>query len=362
MHPIGNASMAYDFFPKTKDELIRRTQSHPPAIKSDLVLLFEYLKEKFPAVETPINLDLSKRGSANVTRMIEQDTDMNTIKSVSNIEKLSIKFGNGSSGNRGKNNRGNLFEPQYAEALLKWYNGEKVTDSMMLTSIEHLDELYNLRGTKKLKIDVVGGENTKRPLYFTPKIGLSNPKGSGTDIGKSVTDITLIKDGTEEIYLSLKMGTTVTFFNVGIRTILPPDHIQTYNLTNPNGCKLLDLFGIDYKLFCDVFNGKLKRGKVVNTRPNQTNMKSLMETGIGKGYHIIHKVSGRIISKKMDSDALRKAATVNTCKVYYGGKTGTGKRIDMEMESQTYKFKINIRDTQGKDGYPTRMMCDFSYK
>ena len=25
-----------------------------------------------------------------------------------------------------------------------------------------------------------------------------------------------------------------------------------------------------------------------------------------------------------------------------------------------YKFKLNIRDTQGKDGYPTRMMCDFT--
>ena len=37
-----------------------------------------------------------------------------------------------------------------------------------------------------------------------------------------------------------------------------------------------------------------------------------------------------------------------------------GKRIDMEMSSPNYKFKLNIRDTQGKDGYPTRMMCDFT--
>ena len=64
----------------------------------------------------------------------------------------------------------------------------------------------------------------------------------------------------------------------------------------------------------------------------------------------------------MDQTALTKASKVTTCKVYYGGKGGKGKRIDMEMESATYKFKINIRDTQGKDGYPTRMMCDFSYK
>ncbi len=41
------------------------------------------------------------------------------------------------------------------------------------------------------------------------------------------------------------------------------------------------------------------------------------------------------------------------------GKKGKGKRIDMEFESAYYQFKLNIRDTQGKDGYPTRMMCDF---
>ena len=43
------------------------------------------------------------------------------------------------------------------------------------------------------------------------------------------------------------------------------------------------------------------------------------------------------------------------------GKTGSGKRINMEMKSSVYKFSLNIRDTQGKDGYPTRLMCDFSY-
>ena len=354
--------MAYDFFPKTKKELTDKISTYDAEVKSDLVLLFEHLKESFPQVETPINLDLSKRASANISRAVEQDTNIKKIKDGSGITKVSIKFGNGSSGNRGKNNRGNLFEPQYADALLKWYAGERVTDRLMLESIEHLDKCYDLRATKSMKVDVVGGENTKRPLYFTPKIGLTNPKGSGTDIGKSVTDITLIKDNGEEVYLSLKMGNTVTFFNVGIRTILSPNDIQTYSINNPNGKKLLKLFGIDEKLFCDVFNGKLKKGIVKSTRPDATNMKSLMETGIGEGYHIIHKVSGKVISKKMDKAALRKASLVSTCKVYYGGKTGTGKRIDMEMESATYKFKLNIRDTQGKDGYPTRMMCDFSYK
>ena len=355
--------MAYDFFPKTKTELTNKVTGYDGEVVSDLVLLFEYLKKEFPKIETPINLDLSKRNSCNITRMVEQDTTLKNIKTRTNIQKVVIKFGNGSSGNRGKNNRGNLFEPQYADALVDWFAGyDKQIDQNILKSIEDLDDCYNLRDSKTLKVDVVGGENTKRPLYFNPKIGLTNPKGTGTDIGKSVTDVTLIMDNNKEVYLSLKLGNTVTFFNVGIRTILPPKDIQTYNIQNSNGKKLLKLFGIDEKLFCDVFNGKLKIGIVKDTTPDAANMKSLLETGIGKGYHIIHKVSSKIVSKKMDQTALTKASKVTTCKVYYGGKGGKGKRIDMEMESATYKFKINIRDTQGKDGYPTRMMCDFSYK
>ena len=71
---------------------------------------------------------------------------------------------------------------------------------------------------------------------------------------------------------------------------------------------------------------------------------------------------GKVISKKMDETAMKAAARVGAVKIFYGGKTGRGKRIDMEMESSYYSFKLNIRDTQGTDGSPTRMMCDFKTK
>jgi len=123
----------------------------------------------------------------------------------------------------------------------------------------------------------------------------------------------------------------------------------------------LELFGIDNKRFCTIFNDKVKtKGGKVTTRPNAAAIKTLLESGIGYGYHVIHKMKGKVISKKMDETAMKAAAKVGTCVVHYGGKTGRGKRIDMEMSSPYYKFKLNIRDTQGKDGYPTRMMCDFT--
>jgi hypothetical protein len=352
--------MAYDFFPKNVEELRKKTNGYPAKQQGELYLLYTYLKNKYPKLETPINLDIQKKGKVNVSRQLQEDTTIKKIQAGANIS-LSLKFGNGSSGNRGVNNRGNLFEPEFAKALLDWWSGNKVSDIKMLNAIEDLDKTYKLRKSKKFKVDILGGENTRRPIIYQPKIHLDNPKGSGYDVGKSVTDITLTTDK-QSIFLSLKLGTTTTFFNVGIRTVLPPDDIKAYNIQNPNGKKLLELFNIDEKVFCDVFNGKLSRGYSQNVTPKPGAMDELMKTGIGKGYHIIHKMTGKIISKKMDDTALRKAAKVNNVTIFYGGKTGTGKRIDMEMESSTYKFKLNIRDTQGGDGYPTRLMCDFSYK
>ena len=111
-----------------------------------------------------------------------------------------------------------------------------------------------------------------------------------------------------------------------------------------------------------MFNGKLTGKTTKQAKIDAADMKYFLASGIGHGYHIIHKLTGKILSKKMDEAAMNKAATVQSATIYYGGKTGTGKRVDIEMESSTYKFKLNMRDTQGKDGYPTRLMCDFSYK
>jgi hypothetical protein len=287
--------MAYDIFPKSEKELRDNISGYATYTQGELILLYRYLTNKFPRVEIPINLDSTKKTSVNITRALQGDITIDKIKREVKITSLSMKFGNGSSGNRGVNNRGNNFEPQFAYDLDQWWQGKNPIDEKVLKAINHLDETYNLKKSKKLKIDVVGGENTKRPIMYNSDITLANPKGQGTDIGASVTDITLTNDS-ETIYLSLKLGTTVTFFNVGVRTVLSPDMIKSYNLSD-NGGKLLDLFGIDHKLFCDVFNGKLGEGKNVSVALNQSKIRKFLESGIGHGYHIIHKLVCKIVSK-----------------------------------------------------------------
>jgi hypothetical protein len=357
--------MAYNIFPTTVAQLRTNTKTFSAEAQGELFLLFDYLKKKFPKLETPINLDASEKRKANVSRAIENDITIRTITRDLKLTTIKLKFGNGSSGNRGVNNRGNLFETEFADALKSWWKGDTIIDRQIHLAIEDLDQTYGIRKWKELKVDVVGGENTPRPLKYIPKIALTNPKGVGYDVGKSVTDIT-ISDGTttNEVYLSLKLGATVTFFNVGLRTTpsrtgITPDAVKAYNITG-EGLKLLETFKIDPKSFCDVFNQKLDRGFTEDVNP--TELTELLKTGIGEGYHVIHKVPGKIISKKMDRAALDTASRVGSAKVYYGGKGGNGRRIDYVLESSTYKFQLNIRDTQGRDGYPTRLMCNFSYK
>ena len=352
---------AYNFFPKSVEEISSTLADWPHESVADTIALFTYLQGK--GDETPINIDTKKQKDINVSRTFQSIENISTTKTNAGLKTIRIKHGNGSKGNRGANNRGNAFETSFANDLNSWFaNGDDaVEDKDNLKAILDLNKIYQLSDSKTLKVDVVGGVNTKRPLDFGSQITITNTKGTGTDIGKSVTDITLTKEDGTEIFLSLKFETTTTFFNVGVRTKLTPKEIKENKIQNVDGIKLLDLFGIDNERFCSIFNDnvKTKKGKVM-TNPNPLAIKTLLESGIGHGYHVIHKMKKGVLSKKMDAESMKAAAKVGRCIVHYGGKTGRGKRIDMEMSSPYYKFKLNIRDTQGKDGYPTRMMCDFT--
>ena len=215
--------MAYDFFPRSVDEILNKTSGFPIEKNVDeIISMFELLVSKNP---TPINIDLKQKSIINVTRALQGDFTISQIKSKAKLKTMKPKFGNGSAGNRGVNNRGNLFEPEFAAALEKWYVGDKVSDKYMLGAIKDLDETYKLFKSKTFQVDMLGGENTKRPLVFSPSIILTNPKGSGNDVGKAVTDITIRTDK-KPIYLSLKLGGTTTFFNSGIKKILTKDEAE----------------------------------------------------------------------------------------------------------------------------------------
>ncbi len=361
--------MAYTFFPKSSTEITTTLKSSDKNKVADIVNVFNNLSKKYPKAESPINIDPGNISKININRSLQGDVDLAVLKRETKISKITMKFGSGSAGNRGVGNRGNLFEEQFAQDIRTWWAGETVKDAKNLEVIEGIAKEYKLNKHKKIEVKDVGELNNKRPLVFTPSILISSKiPVSGNDLGKIVTDITIENDNKEPIvYLSLKMGGTVTFFNVGIRTVLTPVEIKSAKIKNKDGLKLLSMFNIKPDVFCGVFNGHLKKGYSEDVWPKmssvqKTALQNFLESGIGHGYHVVHKLSNEIKSIKVDKKYMISAATPMSCVIHYGGKTGTGKRIDMEIETGKYILKLNIRDTQGGDGYPTRMMCDFTSK
>jgi hypothetical protein len=359
--------MAYNFFPTSEEDIDSTLKTKTKAYRDNCKAVFKFLRKKYATIATPINIDADK-GPINVVRAIKGSLTEQQIITQSGVKQpFKVKFGDGSSGNRGAANRGNAFEEQFTQALKDWRAGETTgMDRMVLETIEGLDKTYGIGQGSDFKVDAVGGENTKRPLSFIGGIKLTNTKGIGNDIGAAVTDITVTwKDKNkiaQTLFLSLKFESTVTFFNVGVQTILTKKEIQAGSITNNDGQALLDLFKIDHKKFCDIFNGTGKGEIVPVVSPNLLKLKALLESGIGYGYHVIHKFPGKIKSYKVDEVYMRSGANALSQTIYYGGKGGKGKRIDIVIDSPKYEFKLNIRDSQGKEGFPSRLMCDFKYK
>jgi hypothetical protein len=360
--------MAYTFFPKTATE-INKTLKGDKAKINEIINVFTFLKEKFKKEDTPINVDPASIGKINVTRNLQGDVDLAKLKRELKLSKITMKFGSGSSGGRGVHNKGNAYEGILSTGIEKWWDGENV-ESSLLETIEKIAKLHGLNKCPSLEVKNVGKLNNKRPFVFTPKVKISSKIPiTNNNLGPVVTDITLLcgKRQKREIYLSLKTGGTAVFFNSGIRTVLTPQEIKSGSIENDNGLKILDLFNIEAALFCDVFNGKLKKSyseDVWSTMSSsqKRNIKEFLKSGIGHGYTVVHKLTKETKVYEVDETYMEKAASPKSCVVYYGGKTGTGKRVDMEIETGHYILKLNIRDTQGGDGYPTRMMCDYSYK
>ena len=362
--------MAYDFFPKSAEEINKALKSHPKNVVDDIVNLFNYLVKSDPS---PINIDKARPRSVNVNRKLDlkkggKFTEQK-IKTGAKLKVITIKFGNGSAGGRGTNNRGAKFETDMLRDIKDWWAGNvKKISPANLAAIEDMNRTYGLTNFSSLDVISEGSSNTKRPLIFSESaIAISNPKGSGLDVGASLTDITLVsksKNKQQKVYLSLKTTTTVAFFNIGVRTILTPEEIKSGKITNPNGLRLLKLFGIDPVKFCGIFNQTTKASVDKKPKADIPAIKGLLKSGVGYGYHVLHDFKKTVISKKMDKKTMDNACDIdgNNIVVYYGGIQGEGRRIDIKFESPLYSFKLNIRDTQGKDGYPTRMMLDFTPK
>lgn len=276
-----------------------------------------------------------------------------------------------------KVNMGNQYEDDLTQALIDYCSGvavKKYKDHVDII-IAAMIEKY---GEAPVRAIGEGEKNQARPLAKKGSNIIISAGGATTNnIGSTLTDITLIVAG-KPVYISVKFGSTLSFFNCGVRSsgkgklaLFPESKLKSGEIPD-DGRTYLDMFGIDYQKFLDVFaNYGKSPGPTVQDHVSHTPLTpsgkqalvDLIKSGVGYGYWMAHYTGTELKFYEIDQNYMNRAATLvgNSVEVNYGGVSGTGKRIDMIFETRSYEFKFNIRNKSG-GVYPTHTNGDYTKK
>lgn len=277
-----------------------------------------------------------------------------------------------------KVNLGNQYEEDLTESLKERINEQKRPSKYA----DHVDQiigaLTEFYGETPTKAEGAGHLNQARPLKKKGNDIIISAGGATTNnIGSTVTDITLTVAG-KPVYLSVKFGSTLSFFNCGVKgsgkgkiSLFPEVKLKAGDIPD-DGKKYLDMFGINYEKFLDVFrNYGNTSGPTVSNHIDTTTLSAsskraledLIASGVGYGYWMCHYTGSALHFYYIDEKYMRDASTLlsNTIEVNYGGAGGKAKRIDMIFETKLYDFKFNIRNKQG-GVYPTHSNGDYYKK
>ena len=377
--------MAYDFVPeKVSDIFSNKKLKDVPAL--EMAEVYSFLREKEPKIEDPIAIDTAK-SALKILPSFEKKVNISLLKSKLKIKSIKIDFGRGSRGiankssgkvkpggtnEDGSTNKGILFEKELTKALNDHFRGETLTTQKykkpFIDCIEEIQKTYELRN-KDVQVIPEGALNKRRPVTFMgDKIYIGGPNFK---IGATVTDITLKtqddKKKIDHVYLSLKYGPKVTFFNAGVGKILPKADLEKGIVQHPQGKAILDLFGISVPIFTSVFDPnskKLSIGTVDTFKDIDKNrLKELIKSGVGYGYQLVHQASnGQIHNYEMTQSNLERASTPQSCIIVYGGATGQAKRVDILVETPMFKLQFNFRNKARGGVYPSHLMCDYTIK
>ena len=278
-----------------------------------------------------------------------------------------------------KVNMGNVYEDDLTQALIDYCSGVKVKKYQEHVNII-VDAMVKAYGEGPTKALGEGGKNQKRPLKKKGNNIVISAGGSTAtnNIGSTLTDITLTVAG-KPVYLSVKFGDTLSFFNCGIKgtgkdklNLFPEANLKEGVIPN-DGQEYLDMFGIDHQKFLTVFNKFEKglRSPIVENHIQDTKLgnagknalEDLVASGVGYGYWMVHYTGSKLVVYEIDEDYMNKASSLvgNTVEINYGGAGGKAKRIDMIFETQKYEFKFNMRNKQG-GVYPTHSNGDYYKK
>ena len=276
-----------------------------------------------------------------------------------------------------KLNKGTKFEKDFYADSVKVLEGVTKGNGYISTIIELNNTLEGIMkedismvegyGNKFAGVLEEGSANKSRPIEKSGNgFIVSTPGGATENIGSTLTDITYQYGSAKKpVYLSLKYGPTLTFFNAGVTSFFPPDQVKAFKITDKDGLDLLAMFDMNMLDFCKSFVPRTTPlPNVKAKKANITAIKELLKSGIGYGYWMVHNTKNHTVDwYEIDETYMNAASTITgDVTVYYGRKNGMGIGVNMTCESSKYKFTFNIRNKQATGPFPTHIMCDYKKK
>ena len=363
--------MAYKLIPSTFSEAGSSVKHMDTATAAEGLRLWNYLVNTY-GMENPLAFDPTNKKQVKIARALQTEFTKAEIKKKLKISALKVDFGDGSRGNRGSGNQGNLFEQQLEAGINDWIETSELTNNKYRDFIYGLVKHYHLEDCIAVRVIAEGGENKKRPMQLVNghwKIGTAS-LSTGYEIGSTITDLTLESKckgkPLHKYYLSLKTSGTTNLSNLGLKTnVFPVDEVKAGKITTANGIALMKTFGLDEATFCATFNefqSGNKNYKVLDSAPNYNKplLQELIKGSLGYGYHYVHLNKGKIKHMEITERFLNQAANVTNVRVSYGGETGGAKRVNIHMTTPLLDMTFNIRNTsdRGTTADPDRVYPD----
>lgn len=358
---ISEATGGYIHFPKNDDE-VDALDFVADGKKDDLKALLKTIQTNKSGVPDPIAMDASNPNNVKVMRTIALDFDLKALSSSSGFK---VSAGNGSRGGGGSKSKGFAFEDQIIQDVEKYISQGPDADFQFPDMMSKMHDAF-LKNATTISVRSDGAANTKRPLTVTDASMLIG--GRDLNVGQRVTDVTVTADGVD-YYLSAKFGGTVTFFNVGVSKIFTAKQFEAGKFTDRSAQNIFKAFGIDEKEFIEIFtsydqrtakrSSKKKRVDVTK-KVNKKMLQQMLLTGVGYGYWMVHQKGKKVEFYEMDKRKMMASAKVEKVTILYP-EPGSAKRLDIEVLTPRYEFKINIRNKQG-GLYPSHIMADYKYR
>lgn len=337
----------YNIFPKTPQDIIDLKLDAKKT--AQLIDAFSYTRANMPTVETPFALskDNSYR-TVKVMRYVCSSMDIKELKKRAQL--FTFTPGDGTRTKKGVASKGIGFEKDVTDSFNMYIEqgADAVVNGYIKNLIKDLVSQYSLDKSKTLSVRAEGRTNKKRGIMFQGDQPIIGTSASDFNIGSKVSDVTIL--GNEEIYLSLKYD-NFAFFNTGIVTLIPESEMKQGFVQNTQGQSLLNLFGIDNVKFCQVFkhykDSNFKQPVFIDNNPNYdaAKLKKFVMSGIGYGYHMVHKhKSGQIENYKVTRQVTDSQSNIRSVKIRY--PFVSAKVVYVYVTTDVYKLTIMFRNNQ----------------